>query len=205
MGDAIAAAAVLPSHSLRRELARKAFHVASVLLAAAAWALPRTFTVPVFVGLLGIALLVEALRFRSRFCRYHFLRYTRTMLRPCERHGFAGATYMILAYTIALVFFPRPIAVAAMLFNGLGDAAAAVVGKRLGRHRTWWGKSWEGASAGVATNLGIALAIPGVPLIAAVTGAAIAGTLEFAPLPLDDNVRVTLGGAFGIMLVRLLV
>ena len=44
-------------------------------------------------------------------------------------------------------------------------------------------------------NLGIGLAIPGIPLFAAIVGAAAAATLELLPIPLDDNLSVTLGGA----------
>ena len=59
---------------------------------------------------------------RLRWPRYHFLRLTRTMLRPHERRGLAGATYMAVAYAAAVLFFPKPIAVMAMLFNGFGAA-----------------------------------------------------------------------------------
>ena len=37
-------------------------------------------------------------------------------------------------------------------------------------------------------------------LAAALLGALVAASIEFAPLPLDDNVRVTLAGGAGIML-----
>ena len=71
-----------------------------------------------------VALGVEWARFRVRWARYHFLRATRQMLRPHERTSIAGATHMAIAYLLALAIFPRPIAVAAMLYNGLGDATA---------------------------------------------------------------------------------
>jgi len=115
---------------------------------------------------------------------------------------------MAVAYALALVLFPKPIAVMAMLFNGFGDAAAALVGKRFGRRRTAWGKSWEGFAAGLAVNLAVAVAIsslaPAVPLLAAAAGAIAAATLEFLDLPIDDNVRVTLGGGGVAFLVSLL-
>ena len=57
---------------------------------------------------------------------------------------------------------PKPVAVAGMLYTGLGDASAALVGKRFGRHRTSWGKSWEGFAAGLATSLAVGLAVPGI-------------------------------------------
>ncbi len=190
---------------MKRELARKAIHVMSTAVPLLVWLLPRPAAIALLVPVAALALSIDLARHRIRPFRYHFLRHTRTMLRSHERRGLAGATWMAIAYAAATVLFPRPVAVAAMLFNGLGDAAAALVGTRWGRHRTAWGKSLEGFAAGLAVDLGVGigmwmLAPDVVPLAAAVLGAVIAAVVEFAPLPLDDNVRVTLAGGAGIML-----
>lgn len=183
---------------IRRETGRKLIHVASVAVPLFVWFVPRGIALGVLAGIVTAALLTEWSRARIRWARYQFLRRTRALLRPHERKGFAGATYMAIAYLLAVLIFPKPVAVAAMLFNGLGDAAAALVGRRWGRHRMRWGKSWEGFGAGLIVNLCIGLLIPGISLFGAVIGAVAAAVLEFAPLPLDDNLRVTLGGAVGV-------
>ncbi|HEX6912782.1 MAG TPA: hypothetical protein VF142_20410 [Longimicrobium sp.] len=195
---------------MKRELARKAIHVSSTAVPLLVWLLPRPAAVAVLVPVAGLAVAIDVARHRIRPFRYHFLRRTRSMLRPHERRGLAGATWMALAYAAALLLFPKPVAVAAMLFNGLGDAAAALVGKRWGRLRTAWGKSWEGFAAGLATDLAVGLGMwmlapAAVPLAGAVLGAIVAASVEFAPLPLDDNVRVTLAGGAGIVLGALLI
>ncbi|HEX2207721.1 MAG TPA: hypothetical protein VHG93_08560 [Longimicrobium sp.] len=190
---------------MKRELARKAIHVSSAAVPLLVWLLPRPPAIALLVSVAVLAVAIDVARHRIRPFRYHFLRHTRTMLRHHERRGVAGATWMAVAYAAAVVLFPKPVAVAAMLFNGLGDAAAALVGKRWGRHRTAWGKSWEGFAAGLAVDLAVAMGMwmlaPGVvPLAAAVLGAIAAAAVEFAPLPVDDNVRVTLAGGAGIMI-----
>lgn len=190
---------------MKRELARKAIHVSSTAVPLLVWLLPRPAAIALLVPVAVLALAIDLARHRIRPFRYHFLRHTRTMLRHHERHGLAGATWMAIAYAAAVVLFPKPVAVAAMLFNGLGDAAAALVGKRWGRRRTAWGKSWEGFAAGLAVDLAVGigtwmLAPDVVSLGAAIMGAVLAATVEFAPLPLDDNMRVTLAGGAGIML-----
>jgi dolichol kinase len=194
---------------MRRELARKAIHVSSTAVPLLVWLVPRPVAVAVLVPVALLALAIDFARHRIRPIRYHFLRRTRTMLRPHERRGLAGATWMAMAYAAALLLFPKPVAVAAMLFNGLGDAAAALVGKRWGRRRTAWGKSWEGFAAGLATDLAVGLGMwmlapAAVPLAGALLGALVAAAVELAPLPLDDNVRVTLAGGAGIVLGALL-
>lgn len=188
-----------------RELARKAFHLASTALPLFVWLVPYTLAVLVLVPIAAVALVVDTARQQLRPVRYHFLRLTRPMLRYHERHGYTGATYMAVAYALALLLLrPTQIAVAAMLYNGLGDAAAALVGKRWGRHRTSWGKSWEGWAAALAVDLSIGFLIPGIPWTGAVIGALAASTLEFLPLPVDDNLRVTLGGGGALWLASLL-
>ena len=179
---------------IRRELARKAFHLSSSSLPLLAWVLPRPWAQALLVGLAAVGVGVDVARLRVRPVRYLFLRRTRTMLRTHERHGLAGATYMAVAYATAIVLFPTPVAVTGMLYNALGDGAAALVGKRFGRHRTSWGKSWEGFAAAATVCLAVGLVMPGITLPGAVLGALAAATLEFLPLPLDDNLRVTLGG-----------
>ena len=132
---------------MKRELYRKLIHLATVAVPLLVWlAAARRGASWLLGAAVAAALLVEWARARVRWARYHFLRRTRTMLRPHERRGLAGATYMVVGLPPgASSCFPKPVAVAAMLYNGLGDAAAALVGKRWGRHRTAWGKSWEGA------------------------------------------------------------
>lgn len=179
---------------MRRELTRKLIHLATVGAPVLVWLLPRPIAAAMLGGAVVAALAVEWARANVRWARYHFLRRTRTLLRAHERRGLAGATYMAVAYLLALLLLPKPIAVAAMLYNGLGDATAALVGKRWGRRRTRWGKSWEGAAAMLAVCLAVGILVPGVPPAAALAGAAGAALVEFLPLPLDDNLRVTLGG-----------
>jgi dolichol kinase len=179
---------------LKRELYRKSIHVASVAVPLLVWVLPWRAGLALLGGAVAVALAVEWARFRVRWVRYHFLRATRLLLRPHERTSLAGATWMAIAYLLALALFPKSIAVAAMLYNGLGDAAAALVGKRWGKHRVRWGKSWEGMGAALAVNLAVGLLVPGIPLAAALAGALAAALLEFLPIPIDDNPRVTVGG-----------
>jgi dolichol kinase len=179
---------------LRREISRKAIHVASVAVPLGVWFAPRPVAAGVLVAVAIVALTVEALRSRHRATRYQFLRRTRTMLRPRERRGITGATWMAVAYAAAVIVFPTPVAVVAMLYNGLGDAAAALVGRRWGRRRLPSGKSWEGAAAALTVGFTAGAVMPGVPLAAAAVGAAAAAALELADLPPDDNIWVTLGG-----------
>lgn len=185
---------------VRTEVRRKLLHLATLALPLLIWHMPRPYSIALLSIGAGAALLTEVVRRYVPWARYHFLTRTRPLLRGHERKGWAGATYMAIAYLLVYLVFPLPIAVLAMVYSAGGDAAAAIIGKRWGRHRMRTGKSWEGFTAGLAVNFAVGLFVPGLGLMPAAVGATTAALLEIAPLPLDDNLTVTLGGALALAL-----
>ncbi len=186
--------------ALRYESLRKLIHLSTVAAPLALWVLPRVAALTLLGAAVAIALSVEWARHHVRWARYHFLRRTRRLLRTSERGGVSGATYMAVGYFAAALFFPKPVAVTAMLFNAFGDGAAGLIGRRWGRRRTRWGKSWEGWAAGLLVNCAVGLMVPGISPIAAVAGGIAAATIEFVPIPLDDNLSVPVGGGVALLL-----
>jgi dolichol kinase len=189
---------------VRRELLRKLIHLATLTAPVLIWLLPDPYGLLLLTAAVAVAIMVEVARRRSRWFRYHFLRHSRPLLRHHERRGLAGATHLAIAYLLALLLFPKPIAILAMLYGGAGDAVAALAGKRWGRHRTRWGKSWEGAAAALFTNVALGLAMPSIPPIPALLGGAVAAAIEFLPIPIDDNLRVSLGGGAALWVAMLI-
>jgi dolichol kinase len=187
-----APAAPAPSSlSLRHELARKALHLtsATVPLAYAA-GVPREPLLALLVVLLVAALLVELTRRRVQLVRRAF-QATHPLLRAHEHERVAGATWLLLAFVLAVWLCPRATAVAATWAVSVGDAAAAVVGRWVGRRRRGaHGKSLEGSLACVGvTALGALLVAGLAPGTALVAGVA-AALAEWPARPLDDNLRV---------------
>lgn len=199
--------------TLRHEVARKAIHLASAVVPVAyAAGLRRDVLAALLGGALVVALAVEVTRRRVARVREPFERAVGDLLRPHERARVSGATWMALAYLLAVALFPRPVAVAAMLAVALGDAAAAVVGRWAGARRAARmgagaaaapGKTWAGTVAcAVATALGallVARLAPGAALACAVAAA----LAERPRGPLDDNVRVALAAGGGAQLAAL--
>jgi len=184
----------------RAEWFRKLIHLSSAVVPIAAWLLPRPLTLFLLGLALTIAIAVEVARHEFRWARLHFLRSSRPLLRPHERRRLSGATYMAIGYFLVFLIFPLTVAIAAMLYNAVGDAVAALVGRGWGRHRTSWGKSWEGFGAGFVANLAVGLLVPGLGFAGALIGAVAASILEFLPLPVDDNLVITLGSGLVLWL-----
>jgi len=184
----------------RHEVWRKLVHLSTVVLPAwiywAPW--PWTWRGPLlaFIGVLGVDAARLALpeigrRFEARLGPY---------LRDHEAHGVVAVHALTGAAVLLAVLAPPAIAATALLYLVVGDAAAALVGGRFGRHRLGR-KSLEGSLACFACCLAVGAALlPGRG--AAVLGGALVATLvEALPWPIDDNWSVPLLGAAALVLL----
>lgn len=188
----------------RGEAARKAIHVALSLIAAAVvWRLPPEPAAIVLAAATGVALAVELARRASPGFGARFGQTLGPMLRDGEGVRLTGATTLSVGYTLAATLLPGVAALAGILFAGVADAAAAVVGKRLGRRRFRGGKSVEGSLVFflVATIIAVLLPLPGVDLAVAALIAVILMLVEAPSLAVDDNLYLPLAGAAVVALL----
>jgi dolichol kinase len=191
--------------ALRWELTRKALHVIwAVVPIAYALGLRRE------VVLLGLsiacitAIVIEIVRVRSIAFGELFHRSTGRLLRDHERRRWSGATWLLLSFLLSAALFDRPTAIAAMWAVAVGDAAAAVVGRTIGRHHLGASrKSLEGSIACAAISaLGAFIVAQLSPAQSMAAGIA-AALGEWPAGPLDDNVRIGLAVGGGILLCRM--
>ena len=180
---------------------RRAFH-ASVGTAIPVIALFLPDYLPaILAGLLAAASLsLDIARFRLAKLNRFFLRWLHVLLKREESQQVTGATFLLIAACFCFLLFDKPIAVAVLLFLSLGDPVAALVGRPMPGPRIL-GKSPLGTVAFVGVSL-LVLALLSVAGITAFSGvlvvaAIIAGLVELAPIPLDDNLTVPLiSGSF---------
>ena len=174
--------------SLTAELQRKSFHLAMIAVPVWVYLMPPT---PALLGLIlatFATVAVDLLRLSDHRLRRFFLQLFRSLIRPHEEEHLLGSTHYMIAALLSVIVFDHEVAIAALAFLVLGDAAAAIVGKRFGTPR-YWGKSPQGSMACFAVCLAV-----GVPLLGsipiALIGALAATLAEALPSPLDDNMRV---------------
>jgi len=199
-----------PSLTLRRELARKALHVTSAVVPVAyAAGAPRALLLPAVVTLAGIAAAVEVARARSDRARERFLRATGVLLRAHEHHEISGATWMLVAFALAVALYPPPVAVAAMWGVSIGDASAAVVGRVAAARREARGAVAEPGKSAAGSIACFAATFVGAAMIArlavgeSVVAALAAAAAERPTRPFDDNLRIVAAAGCGILLWRL--
>jgi dolichol kinase len=160
---------------------------------ALALGVPRSIVVIGLAALCALALAVEIARRASAAAASRFMRLFAPLLRAHETHGVTGATWLLAAMFAAVAILPRNAAIAATWAVAVGDASAALIGVRLGRHRARnSGKSLEGSAAcAITTTLG-ALLLAQLSLAESLTLGVIAAVAERASWPTDDNARIVI-------------
>lgn len=180
----------------RREAIRKSLHIAISLVAAAlVLTLPAATARLLFLATAGVALLVDFGRLARTPLRRPFLRLFAPLLRDSETRALTGASTLALGFAAAVLLFDASFAAAGILYAGLADAAAAIAGRTIGRHRFASGKSLEGSGAFLVVATLIGWALPGIALPAAFLAAVPLTLLEAVPLPVHDNLVLPPAGA----------
>lgn len=184
------------------ELARKTVHVSSLAIPVALYLAPIELSRPVLAAATLLTLLVEVVRLHVPQFRAIFYFLFGRIIREHERFNLLGSTYLLLAALLCVYAFSKPIAVVALGYLIVGDTAAALVGRRWGRTKIL-DKSLEGALACFFSCVAVGWIYPGPevtwPMIW--VGSAVATIFELLPIPLDDNLRMSLSAGFAMTLV----
>lgn len=187
---------------------RLIFHVGGMSTVLFLLALPLAWSTLVITAttLAAICWSLELLRRRSTKLNLLLMAFFKHLAHPVENMRVNSATWYVTAILI-LAWIQSPlIAAVAMIVVGMGDPAAGIVGRMLGRTRIVNGKTLEGTVAFfVASFAALCLYLgvfePTLTLFQTLVLAAIAsGTGAVAELlckPLDDNLTVPIGAALG--------
>ena len=198
-----------PSPQWLTEARRKALHFLFILLplellhAWLPWPRSRGEWRWCLITLTLIAITLDVIRIHDHRVRRFFTRFVGELLRDHEYFSLLGSTYLLIAALLAVEIFTLPVAAAALGFTILGDGVAALVGRRFGRIR-FFGKTLEGAAGGLAACLVWAsylAALGTLPWNVVLTGAVVASLVELLPIPLDDNLGVTLFAGYAMKLL----
>jgi len=174
------------------EITRKMVHLATLIIPIGYMLTSQEavllFVIPLFLGLLSVDLLRHFHPgMASLFKRFFFGR----VLREEEKPTLMGSTYFLFSTILAVLLFPKSIAIASLLILILSDTSAALVGKGIGRIPLF-GKTLEGSTAFFLSSLLIVWLYPNLNRFSG-TLAALGGTLiELIPIRLNDNLSIPL-------------
>ena len=177
-------------------IGRRLFHaVAGSSIPLAGIFLSETVMIWAMAILAAQALVLDLVRFKVGWLNALFMRSMAPLLKEDEAGHITGATYMLIAALIVFVLYGKEVGIPVMFFLSLGDPAAAMMGRRMPGPRIL-GKSPGGTAAFIgvgATAVAVLLAADGIDHHWALwVGVAVAGVVEMASIPPDDNLAIPL-------------
>ncbi len=189
----------------RFEIYRKLIHISSLCIPLIYYFIPKSEAVIYLSIATGLSLLLDMLRFKSGKIQTFLINTFGSLLRKHEtdytKKNLTGASYLLLAALIAVVIFPKLIAITVLCFLILGDTMAALVGRRYGKTR-FLKKSLEGTFAFFVSTIVVVITVPKVSatpgeyLIGFLTGA-IASVVENLSFGFfDDNLSIPVISGF---------
>lgn len=188
--------------SWKTELRRKSIHLFGLSVPAIYWATDKQ-AVLLFVGVSLFAFVAfELYRIKRGFPVPQVDALARPLTRVHERRGLGAHVYFAAGAAVAIMAYPKEVAIAVLLMAVLADGGAAVVGTRWGKRRLVGKKTLEGT----LTFFGVALVISAWyvrPWAAALAGATAGALVELAPV--NDNLSVPIAGGLAMSLTRYLV
>jgi dolichol kinase len=205
--------------SLLLELRRKALHLIALIIPFGLLLFPVRIALPLLFSSAAIFLAVEIFRLGSPSVNAFFFRWFAPLLREKEQRKLTGATGLVLAAslcTLILILLDGDITLPhearaslfyAFAFLILGDAAAALLGKRFGKRKLFGEKTVVGTLACLLTCLLIYALFNGplhigVKPAAAFLAACLTALLEALPLTFDDNLFVPPVTCFTLFLLQ---
>jgi dolichol kinase len=188
--------------SLLPEIRRKAIHLSFILIPLIYFydLLPKPIIVRGLLLAVLLSIVFELMRLHDARVRFFVSRMFRDLVRRHEQKQLLGSTYLLIAAVLTIELFSKPIAVSALGALVLGDTAAALVGKTIGRVRVL-GKTLEGSVACFIVSFLFAWGVVGVDAWLAACGALTATLFELLPIPLDDNFRIPLSMGYVMKLL----
>jgi phytol kinase len=188
--------------SLKRELQRKAVHVTSVLIVIFYYFLPKEAILLPMTLFLILFLEVEFIRIDLKLK----LPFFHKLYRENEKDRLSGNVFFLMGAIIAISVFYKEIAIAAILMTTIGDAFAAIFGKRFGK--TWIPKLKNRAVEGCMAEFMVDLLIGFVFLHSWLVILVMAGTatiVETVVNKIDDNLLIPLFSGFNAQILTYII
>jgi dolichol kinase len=188
--------------NFKAELKRKIIHLSCALLPLMYYFFLNREQILVICSIICILFLIaEFLRFKNKYSNQLFERIFFPLLREEEKQvHITGATYLFISATVTFFIFKKEIAVPAVLILTVADSFAAIVGKM-----TDSSKFFHKSLAGSATFFIISLVIlylflPELGWLLLLVASSVT-ILEALPIPVNDNIIITLSTGILLYLV----
>lgn len=196
--------------SLFNESIRKATHLGGLVIPGGYYLLQLEKSTMLFImiPLSILMLLIDISRLRGwKFWNKYASQFWSPLIREHEKNGdFTGASYILMSFCLTIALYSKPIAITAIAFIIVGDALAALLGRKYGRVRFYKNKTIIGSLGCLLGTVIVAMLVPDMMLKVALFGAVVATFFEAFSLGTDDNVTVPImSGLFMTLFEKILI
>ena len=162
---------------------------------------PKAVCVSILVIALAVFLTAEYARLKFPRFNARALKVMGPIMRKNEIDKMSGTPFYVGSVLLAIIIFPKPIAILSILFLAIGDPMSSIFGITWGHksYRFSNGKSLIGTAAGMGICSVITflyLTLTGVSILPslciALAGGFAGGGAEMIPLEIDDNFSIPL-------------
>ena len=202
----------ITSQKYRHEMARKFLHMCSFLIVIFIYLTEKTAACIVIGALFLILFIGNTILLSSgfRFLNEFKVKYFSFLLRDDEKYGYISSNWFLLGCFLSVFLFQKEIAMLAITILIFGDAFAALIGMKFGKHKFKNGKSWEGTLGFIGVSY---LLLAGFYFALSLTLSFALAALIVIPitavsevyskhLKIDDNLLIPL--IFGVLMTGLL-
>jgi len=134
----------------KAELLRKSIHLLSLSIAIIYYFISRELALKLLIPLTLISLILDVARYYFPKYRKFLYSIVGFMMREHEVNSnkiiLSGATYVLIAATVTVIFFPKVFVILGIAVLIFGDIFAALIGRKFGKHK-FLSKSLEGTTA----------------------------------------------------------
>ncbi len=134
----------------KAELLRKSIHLISLSIAIIYYYITKELALKLLIPFTLLSLVLDLARYVSPAYRKFLYSYFGFMLREHEINSeqitLSGATYVLIAATLTILFFPKVFVILGIAVLIIGDIFAALLGRKFGKHKFLF-KSLEGTTA----------------------------------------------------------
>tara|TARA_Y100001935_G_scaffold150595_1_gene124301 strand:- start:2908 stop:3492 length:585 start_codon:yes stop_codon:yes gene_type:complete len=188
----------------KQEYIRKLIHLSNLIIPASYhYYLGRNDILICLFVLASIFLLVDLKRKKNEKLISFFDTYFDKMMRKHEINGaLTGATWVMISAFVTVFFFPKHIAILALIFMSIGDTVAAIIGRKFGKINIGE-KTFEGFLSGFLSCLIISYFYTSIPFSICFYGSLIGMLSEIIPLRIDDNFKIPISSGIVMYIFEL--
>ena len=182
-----------------QEIIRKSIHLSNLAVPLFLYIYDKTLTLYILLPLTILFLAIDILRINTPYIKKLYNTFFKSITRNSESNSLTGASYVFIASSLIILFFPKSIAIASLMIMSISDTLAAIIGRMYGSVKINQ-KTLEGSVGFFMSSIFIVLIFSELNIFIATFSVLVATCAELYS-PINDNLFVPISFAVTYILI----